>query len=225
MHVPADVHGVRPVKLVLEKLAVARGGRTIISDLSLEVCTGEAVLLTGANGAGKTTLIRAIAGLIAPQAGRIVLEGGDGEKDLAQQCHYAGHANAIKSSLTVSENLQFWGDYLEDQGAAGEARDDAVQRALEALDLEALSGIPAAYLSAGQKRRVGLARILMVKRPVWLLDEPTVSLDASSAAVVARLVNTHTAGGGLALIATHLPLALTAPRTLHLTPASGAEAA
>jgi heme exporter protein A len=208
------------VKLVLEKLTVARGSRTVISNLSLEVASGEALLLTGANGSGKTTLIRSIAGLIAPQSGRIVLEGGDSDRDLAQQCHYAGHANAIKANLTVAENLEFWQNYLN-----GEARSDLVGEALAQLNLESLASIPTAYLSAGQKRRVGLARILMAKRAVWLLDEPTVSLDTASVDVISKLINAHTGGGGLALIATHLPLTLTSPRTLHLTPASGAEAA
>lgn len=209
------------MKLVLEKLTVARGARIVISDLSLEVGPGGAVLLTGANGSGKTTLIRSIAGLIAPLSGRIVLEGGDSDRDLAQQCHYAGHANAIKANLTVSENLKFWQDYLNGDAVSG----DLVGEALAQLNLETLASIPTAYLSAGQKRRVGLARILMAKRPVWLLDEPTVSLDTASVEVISKLINAHTAGGGLALIATHLPLALTSPRTLHLTAASGAEAA
>jgi heme exporter protein A len=213
------------VKLVLEKLTVARGSRTVISNLSLEVASGDAVLLTGANGSGKTTLIRSIAGLIAPLSGRIALEGGDSDRDLAQQCHYAGHTNAIKANLTVSENLEFWQSYLNGGAASGDAHGDLVGQVLTLLNLESLASIPTAYLSAGQKRRVGLARILMAKRPVWLLDEPTVSLDTASVDVISKLINTHTAGGGLALIATHLPLALTSPRTLHLTPASGAEAA
>ncbi len=213
------------MKLVLEKLTVARGARIVISDLSLEVEPGEAVLLTGANGSGKTTLIRSIAGLIAPLAGRIVLQGGDGDRDLAQQCHYAGHANAIKANLTVSENLEFWKDYLNADAASGDAQGERVGEALAQLNLETLASIPTAYLSAGQKRRVGLARILMAKRLVWLLDEPTVSLDTASVDVISKLINAHTASGGLALIATHLPLALTSPRTLHLTPAYGAEAA
>jgi heme exporter protein A len=213
------------VKLVLEKLTVARGARTVISDLSLEVGSGEAVLLTGANGSGKTTLIRSIAGLIAPLSGRIVFEGGDHDRDLAQQCHYAGHANAIKANLTVSENLEFWKEYLNGDVASGDPQDDMVGQALARLNLESLSSIPTAYLSAGQKRRVGLARILMAKRPVWLLDEPTVSLDTASVDVISKLINAHTSSGGMALIATHLPLALTSPRTLHLTPAHGAEAA
>ena len=206
-------------------VSVARGARTIISDLSLTVAAGQAVLLTGANGAGKTTLIRAIAGFLAPSGGRIALEGAVDDREVAQHCHYVGHVNALKASLTVAENLAFWADYLAEGQQSGEASSSVLNEALVQLNLDALADIPTAYLSAGQKRRVGLARILMAKRPVWLLDEPTVSLDTASVAIVARLVNEHTASGGFALIATHLPLALTAPRTLHLKAACEVEVA
>ena len=225
-----SLNGAAPVQLVLDHLSVARGTRTIISDLSLTVAAGQAVLLTGVNGAGKTTLIRAIAGLLAPSGGRIALEGADFEgasddRELAQHCHYVGHVNALKASLTVAENLAFWADYLADGQGPGKHSRTVLDGVLQQLNLEALADIPTAYLSAGQKRRVGLARILMAKRPIWLLDEPTVSLDTASVEIVARLVNEHVASGGLALIATHLPLALTAPRTLHLKPAREVEAA
>lgn len=208
------------LQLVIEHLDVARGSRNVIADLSLTVSPGEAVLLTGANGAGKTTLIRAIAGYLTPASGKIELTPAD-DQDLSQRCHYAGHANALKASFTVRENLQFWGDYL----AGGTTSDHVTGAALERLQLAALAEIPTAYLSAGQKRRAGLARILMAKRPVWLLDEPTVSLDAASVEIIASLINEHTAGGGMAIVATHLPLALTSPRTLHLSSGRGAEAA
>ena len=127
----------------------------------------------------------------------------------------------MKASFTVRENLQFWGDYLAGEAISG----DVTSAALERLQLAALADIPTAYLSAGQKRRAGLARILMAQRPVWLLDEPTVSLDGASVEIVAGLINEHTAGGGMAIVATHLPLALTAPRTLHLSSGRSAEAA
>jgi heme exporter protein A len=133
--------------------------------------------------------------------------------------------NGIKTNLTVSENLGFWGAFLDDGRDARDSLEARVSNALEQLNLEPLASIPAAYLSAGQKRRVGLARLLMAKRPLWLLDEPTASLDTASAGIVSTLVNAHTASGGIALIATHLPLALTSHRTLHLNPQLGAEAA
>lgn len=206
------------MKLVLEQLSVARGARPIIAGLSFTVAAGEAVLLTGPNGAGKTTLIRSIAGLLAPSEGRIRLEGASEEFDLAQYCHYVGHINALKASLTVAENLQFWGDYYADGQSPPRLGRAHLDRALDRLNLDALADIATAYLSAGQKRRVGLARILMAKRPVWLLDEPTVSLDSDSAGIISGLINEHTADGGMAIVATHLPLALTSPRTLHLKP-------
>ena len=215
---------VHPVKLVVKDLSVARGGRTIISNLSLTLNSGEALLLTGANGAGKTTLIRAIAGLLDPAAGQIDLDNGSSDdRNLAQQSHYAGHLNGLKPSLSVAENLQFWADYLPEQREVnGTGRLDA---ALARLNLEALRDIPAAYLSAGQKRRAGLARILMADRPLWLLDEPTTSLDAASVALVCALVEAHRTSGGMAIIATHAPLAIAAPRTLHLSGATAAQAA
>jgi heme exporter protein A len=215
------VHDV--VKLSVENVSVARGDRTILAGLSFSVAAGEALLLTGPNGAGKTTLLRAIAGLIGLSAGAITLEGGAADRSIAEQAHYAAHSNALKGSLTVAENLAFWGTYLG--GASGSDLNSAVDAALDALDLDDLADVPAAYMSAGQKRRAGLARILMAKRPLWLLDEPTVSLDSQSVEIVARLINAHTAGGGLALVATHLPLALTAPRSLTLEPLRAMEAA
>lgn len=206
------------MQLVLEHLSVARGARTIISDLNLSVAAGEAVLLTGANGSGKTTLIRTIAGLLTPSGGRMVLESAGDDRDLAQHCHYVGHVNALKANLTVAENLDFWAAYLDDGQHREKNVSARLEDALHQLNLDGLADIPTAYLSAGQKRRAGLARILMAERPVWLLDEPTVSLDTASVEIVSQLINAHTARGGLAVIATHLPLALSAPRTLHLLP-------
>lgn len=192
------------VQLVAEDLVIERGSRRIIDGLSFAVPTGEALVLTGANGAGKTTLLRTLAGFIRPLRGSVRLEGGDGELTLAEQAHVVGHANAIKSSLTVAENLAFWSDYL-DGGALGGER---VETALRFFGLDELGEFPAAYLSAGQKRRLGLARLLTADRPVWLLDEPTASLDAASSERLVAAVNAHTRGGGLAVIATHLPLAI-----------------
>lgn len=212
------------MKLVLENLSVARGTRTVIADLSMTIGAGECVVLTGANGAGKTTLIKCVAGLLEPAAGRAFVETNAGaDDDIAQHCHYAGHVNALKASLTVLENLQFWANYLSGSGHGD--RDGRAERALVRLALDDLADIPTAYLSAGQKRRAALARLLTAERPIWLLDEPTVSLDEASAGIVASLVNEHTSAGGIALLATHVPLALTEPRTLHLVPARVFEAA
>ena len=166
------------MKLIAEGLTSIRGGRTLFAGLSFAVGAGEALLLLGPNGAGKTTLIRTIAGLLGPAAGTIRLEGGDAERSVGEQCHYVGHLNAVKSSLTVEENATFWCRFLG-------GRRDGLDAALAAFGLAALRDIPAAYLSAGQKRRLGLARVLLADRPIWLLDEPTVSLDRAAQEVLA----------------------------------------
>lgn len=203
------------MRLSAENLSVRRGNRLVIDGLSFDADSGEALLLTGPNGAGKTTLLRAVAGFLTPEAGKISLEGGDQEREIGEQAHYVGHANGIKSSLTAAENLEFWCAYLGGP-AARTARRDRVYEALERLRLAALEDIPAAYLSAGQKRRLGLGRLLVADRPLWLLDEPTVSLDAASVALLAGIVKEHLSGGGLVLAATHIPLGLESARELRL---------
>ena len=206
-----------PVQLVAEDLVVERGGRRVIDGLSFAVAAGEALVLAGANGSGKTTLLRALAGFIRPVRGTVRLDGGDGELTLAEQAHVVGHSNAVKSSLTVVENTAFWGDYLGSgpQGSST-AMAERLEAALRHFGLDDLGDFPAAYLSAGQKRRLGLARLLVADRPLWLLDEPTVSLDTASSERLVAAVNAHTKSGGIAVIATHLPLALESARTLQL---------
>ena len=204
------------MQLVAEDLIVERGGRCVIDGLSFAVAAGEALVLAGANGSGKTTLLRALAGFIRPVRGAVRLEGGD-EELLAEQAHVVGHANAVKSSLTVVENTAFWGNYLG-SGPPGSsaATGERLDAALRHFGLDDLADFPAAYLSAGQKRRLGLARLLIADRPLWLLDEPTVSLDTASSERLVAAVNAHTKSGGIAVIATHLPLALESVRTLQL---------
>jgi heme exporter protein A len=203
------------MKLIAEGLASIRGGRTLFASLSFAVGAGEALLLLGPNGSGKTTLIRTLAGLLAPAAGRVHLEGGDAERSVGEQCHYVGHLNALKSSLTVEENATFWCRFL------GGGR-DGLDNALAPFGLAALRDIPAAYLSAGQKRRLGLARLLLAERPIWLLDEPTVSLDTAAQAALGGIVEGHLAKGGLVVAATHVPLGLSNARELHLGGMAGA---
>ena len=197
------------MQLVVDGLVVRRGGREVIGGLSFRLAPGEGLLLTGPNGAGKTTLIRAIAGLLRPDAGAARLEGVEEPEDVGSRCHLVGHQNGIKSSMTVAENLRFWARFLGDG-------DGAVEPALERLGLADIEDLPAGYLSAGQKRRLGLARLLVAKRPLWLLDEPTVSLDAASTQVLAGIVAEHIAGGGMAIAATHIPLGLAAMRELKM---------
>jgi heme exporter protein A len=201
-----------PLRLSVEQLVVERGARRVVDGLSFAVAAGEAVVLVGPNGAGKTTVIRTVAGLIAAAGGTLMLEGGDPDRDIAAQAHYIGHLNALKPALTVEENLRFWAEYLGGVRASAAALDDA----LAAFDLEPLAMIPAGYLSAGQKRRACLARLIVTPRPLWLLDEPTVSLDAASVQLLAKRVGQHVAGGGLVLAATHIPLGLSSERRLTI---------
>jgi heme exporter protein A len=198
----------RRMQLVVEALTQSRGPRVLFHNLSFTVSAGEAVVLTGPNGTGKTTLLRTLSGLLQPEAGTVRLDGADDESSVGEHCHLVGHTNAIKGALTVWENADAWCAIL------GGTRD--VSAALDQLDLAALASIPAQYLSAGQKRRLGLARLLLAPRPIWLLDEPTVSLDARSRDRVADLVKAHIHGGGIVIAATHLPLGLEGARELKL---------
>lgn len=203
------------MRLDIDNLTQMRGTRLLHEHLSLTLSSGEGLVLTGANGVGKTTLLRTIAGFIPPLAGTVRLEGAGEDAHVAEHCHFVGHLNAVKASLTVAENLAFWHDFLGPE--PGRPTADAVEAAMERLTLVDLADIPAGYLSAGQKRRLGLARLLVAKRAIWLLDEPTVSLDAASRAIVDQLVAAHIKAGGMAIVATHLPLAVDGIRALELT--------
>src|SRR5215470_10507742 len=161
------------------ELRCVRGGREVFSGLTFEVAAGEALAVTGRNGSGKTSLLRLIAGLLAPDAGTIDVEGLDPELTLPEQAHYLGHRDAAKPALSVAENLVFWRDFL-----GGETAD--AEQCLATVGLSHALDLPAAYLSAGQRRRLSLARLIAIHRPVWLLDEPTTALDAAGQAVFAR---------------------------------------
>jgi len=180
-----------------------RGGREVFSGLDFAVAGGEALAVTGRNGSGKTSLLRLVAGLLAPGGGSIAIEGGDAELTLPEQAHYLGHRDAQKPALSVMENLEFWRDFL-----GGEAADSA--DCLDRVGLAHALDLPAAYLSAGQRRRLALARLLAVRRPIWLLDEPTTALDASGQTMFAGLMRDHLDRGGLIIAATHGPLGIAA---------------
>ncbi len=191
------------MRLLASRLNCVRGGRDVFSDLDFETSAGELLAVTGRNGSGKTSLLRLIAGLLAPAGGALTLEGGDTELTLSEQAHYVGHRDALKPALSVLENLCFWRDFL-----GGEICD--ATESLNAVGLDHAAHLPAAYLSAGQRRRLSLARLLTVRRPVWLLDEPTTALDAGGQAMVAGLMRDHLARGGLIVAATHGSLGLPA---------------
>jgi heme exporter protein A len=204
--------------LDVSDLACSRGGRPILAGVGLSVADGEALMLRGPNGAGKSTLLRALAGLL-PSTGRIAIDGcpRDADPDAhAERILLVGHLDAVKPQLTVGENLAFWAGLFG--GDPGEAA--------AAFDLAPLADRPAHFCSAGQRRRLGLARLLLGARRVWLLDEPTVSLDTASEGRLRAAVERHLGDGGCAVIATHAPIALAAvTRELRLEPLRPAAAA
>jgi heme exporter protein A len=196
--------------LAAEDVAVFRGERLVFHDLSLRVPVGGALVLTGPNGSGKSTLLRLLAGLVRPAAGRLLWDGTDALADLAghgQRVVYLGHQDAVKPGLTAAENLRF--------AAAVSGR--PVLAALSAVGLEGLADLPARMLSAGQKRRLALSRLMLSGAPVWLLDEPTLGLDTASIERFGGLLARHRAGGGMVVAATHVPLPLADAAGLRLS--------
>ncbi|MCC2109028.1 MAG: heme ABC exporter ATP-binding protein CcmA, partial [Hyphomicrobiales bacterium] len=191
------------MRLVAENVCVDRGGRRILEAVDFALSDGQALILSGPNGAGKSTLLRAIAGLLPLAAGRLTLD--DDSEEIAASLHYIGHAEGMKPALTVRENLDFWSSFLSRESAAAAL---APQDALTAFGLAHVIDIPAGYLSAGQKRRIALARLLVAPRPIWLLDEPTTALDVRAQAALAAVMARHRAGGGIVLAATHSPVGL-----------------
>jgi len=208
------------MRLSATDLACRRGGRDVFAGVSFSVASGESLTIRGRNGAGKSSLLRIVAGLVRIAGGHLSVEGGDPELTVGEQAHYLGHQDALKPSLTVVENLEFWTRYL---GSAGPPQatlqatlQASLQTSLAAVGLSALADLPAAYLSAGQRRRLSLARLLAVDRPIWLLDEPTSALDREAQNMLAGLMRQHVAGGGLIVAAAHGPIGLDGAKELRL---------
>lgn len=185
------------MELAGKDLTCERGGRIVFRNVALSLKPGQLMQLTGPNGSGKSSLLRLIAGLNETQSGSIVLVGGSGDLTIGQQAHYIAHQEAVKAALSVFENLDFWRGFL----GGGD-----VDEALEAFDLTRISSYPAGLLSAGQKRRLALARLVLVPRVLWLLDEPTVGLDTASLTRLAAVMEAQLARGGMIIAATHVPL-------------------
>lgn len=198
------------MRLVAEKLVGERGGEIVFSEISFALPTGEALVVTGPNGSGKSTMLRIVAGLLPAAAGTAFLEGGGEEwPSIASACHYLGHANAMKTALTVDENLVFWRDFLGHPHLA-------IDEALEMVGLPDIGHLPFGYLSTGQKRRVAIAKMLTSYRPIWLVDEPTAGLDKASEKGFEELMQAHLDDGGIIVAATHLPLDLSNPQRLEM---------
>ncbi len=197
-------------------LTCVRGERVVFSGLDFELAGGGALVLLGPNGSGKSSLLRLMAGLLRPAAGRMLWNGAPVDEDReahGQRIHYVGHHDAVKPVLTVAENLLFWGRVHAFDQSVGAER---AHRALDAFGLAHLAGMPGKLLSAGQKRRLNLARLLASPGPVWLLDEPTVALDRHSVRVLEALMAEHRAGGGMVVISTHLDVDLPGAEELHM---------
>lgn len=208
------------MELKASEISVTRGGRLSLTSPAFTLAGGEAARLTGPNGSGKSTLLRALAGLLPLRSGDASFQGvklADDRETFSQFIAYAGHKDAVKPALTLRENLTHWAAIY---GGNGD-----IDAALATFSLGHIADSPAAFCSAGQQRRLGLARLLVLKRPIWLLDEPTVSLDAASVEVFAGLVAQHCAEGGLAIAATHIEIGLPEGPSVRLSPPTISDAA
>ncbi|MEM9279679.1 MAG: heme ABC exporter ATP-binding protein CcmA [Pseudomonadota bacterium] len=205
------------MKLIIEDIALFRSGQEIVSRISFELTAGETLVVTGENGSGKSTTLRGIAGLLPLAQGSVRLfdaTGKEFENPVREYCHYLGHQNGMKPALTVRENLDFWQKFMGENLFS-------IDEALEEVDLAHTVDLPFNYLSAGQKRRIAIARLLVSDRPVWILDEPTSGLDAQSVHLFAGLAKAFCEDGGILIAATHLDLGLENTKTLEIGAVTG----
>jgi heme exporter protein A len=197
------------LRLSATGLTCQRGGRTVFRNVEFDLQSGEALVVTGPNGAGKSSLLRLLAGLVEVANGSLKLEGGAEDMSLGEQAHYIGHLDALKAAMSVRRTLEFWSDFFGGDAAQ-------VDHALEVFDLINLIDLPVAYLSAGQRRRLSLSRLLVAPRPLWLLDEPSVALDAASLTRLVGVIEVHQRQGGMIIATTHQPLNFARSKTLEL---------
>lgn len=196
------------MRIDAENLACRRSERLVFEGVSFRLDDGEALIVTGRNGAGKSSLLALLAGRLRPNTGRLSLSGA-GERTLPEVLHFVGHRDALKSALTAEENLAFARDLLGEPSLPP-------AEALEAVGLAHAAKLPVAYLSAGQRRRVALARLLVAHRPLWVLDEPTSALDAAAQATLLAMMQRHLGEGGIMVAATHAPLGIEGAREMRL---------
>ncbi|MGO7762025.1 heme ABC exporter ATP-binding protein CcmA [Rhizobium ruizarguesonis] len=211
------------MQLTAESLAARRGDDLIFGNISFYMTEGEALVLTGPNGSGKSTLLRVVAGFLRPEKGSVTFTDSRGRTDRPPRevSHYLGHRNAMKSELTVAENLDFWRSFLTD---GSEAPRTSIEDAVEAVGLGSITHLPFGYLSAGQQRRIAFAKLLVAHRPIWILDEPTAALDINADRLFAALIGEHQRNGGIVLAATHQPLGLRDVQELVMKGFAGSEA-
>lgn len=198
------VQKVGHMRLLAKSIAGERGGNDLFSNINFTLNRGEGLVLTGPNGAGKSTLLRILAGLLHARSGSMTIVEDNGEP-ACDAFHLLTVQNAMKDQLTAAENLAFWKGFLHDHPSGNGLSPFA---ALEAVRLPHVADLPFGYLSTGQKRRVAIARLLAIHRPVWLVDEPTSGLDKASEALFADLASVHLKSGGILVAATHLPLGI-----------------
>lgn len=190
------------MRLIAENLGGERGGEIVFSGVGFELDAGQTLIVTGPNGSGKSTMLRIVAGLLPATEGSVrLVDAGEAFSSIASACHYLGHQNAMKTALTVTENLHFWQRFTGDPRLG-------VEEAMETVGLSGIGHLPYGYLSTGQKRRISIAKLLINHRPLWLLDEPTAGLDRASEERFAGLMTAHCAAGGMVVAATHLPLGI-----------------